>query len=175
MATQLARVSMFLGRRRALAAAATVAVLAAAAVASYAQFTGPGNDAVTPPSGGIGAVTITSPPVGPLTPQINPDDTTPFAVTVDNTGTDSIYVAQITGEVPTYGGCLGWWFTVAPIAPGTITPGEHTYSSSVVLRNTDGDQTACTSQKQTIDWTTRSVPLPATTPKPQVGYLGGGR
>jgi hypothetical protein len=174
VATQFARASTFLGRRRVLGAAATVVVLAAA-VASYAQFTGPGNDAGTPVSSGIGAVTITSPAVGPLSPQINPEDTTPVAVTVNNTGADSVHVAQITGAVATHGGCLGWWFTVAPIAPGTITPGEHTYSSSVVLRNTDGDQTACTSQKQTIDWTTRSVPLPATTPKPQVGYLGGGR
>ena len=165
----------FLRTRGPLGASAAVVALSAVAVASYAQFTGPGSGASTVTSDGIGAVTVSSPTVGPLSPQINPDDTTAITVTVDNTGGSSTYVAQITGAVQTRGGCQSWWFTVEPIAPGTITPGEHTYPSSVILRDTDRDQTACLSQTETIDWTARKVALPPPAPKPALGSFGPGQ
>jgi len=144
----------FLRTRRGLAASATLLVICAASAAAYAQFTSSGSD----PSASAGAatdrVTIGPTTVGPLSPQLNPADTTPVTVTVDNTGASGTFVGRITGAVRTSGGCQSVWFTVAPVAPpGIVAPGEHSYPSSVVLIDDDRNQTACTSQKQTIDWT----------------------
>jgi hypothetical protein len=145
----------YLGTRRGLAVSATLVVLAAGGIAAYAQFTGSGSPGA--PLGGAAAAAalrIADTTVGPLTPQINPSDTTPVSVTVDNTAASSAFVGQISGAVETRGGCLGTWFTVASVPPpGVVTPGTHTYSSSVILNDDDRDQTACTSQTQTIRWT----------------------
>lgn len=141
-----------LGTRRRLAVAATAVALAAGALAAYAELGGPGPGG-TVPLAGTSAVSVAPTTVGPLSPQINPADTTAIEVSVDNTASAAVSVGQITGTVRTSGGCQSAWFTVAPIAaPGPIAPGEHTYPSSVILNDNDRDQTACTSQRQTIDW-----------------------
>lgn len=139
--------------RRGLAAAATAAVAAAVGLAAYAQFS-PSTGA-NPPAGPVGATLSAAPTsVGPLSPQLNPADTTPVTVTVDNTGSASIAIGQISGVVRSSAGCPGSWFTVAPIAaPGQVAPGTHSFGSSVILNDNDRDQSACTSQPRTIDWT----------------------
>jgi hypothetical protein len=166
-----------LGTRRALAASATVIVLAAGAIASDLLFAGSGGGATTTLTAAGGGITIATTTVGPLTPQINPADTTPVTVTVDNTASHTTYVAQIAGAIQTNGACEGSWFSVAPIAPGAIAPGEHTYASSVILNDNDRNQAACTSHTQTIVWKTASVPPARTSPAkstPGVGFLGPG-
>lgn len=166
-----------LGTRRALAVLATLIVLCAGAIASYVLFAGSGGGATTTLSGPGGRITIAATTVGPLTPQINPADTTPITVTVDNTTPHATYVAQISGTIQASGACQSSWFSVAPIAPGTIAPGEHTYASSVILNDNDRNQTACTSHVQRIVWKTAGVPPARTGPAqstPGVGFLGPG-
>ncbi|HLI56921.1 MAG TPA: hypothetical protein VKY26_07770 [Actinomycetota bacterium] len=139
--------------RRGRAAAATLAVLVTGAVAAYAEFSGSGPGPGGPVAAGSAAIAIPSSTVGPLTPQINPADTTPITVTVDNPGPGALTVGEITGQVRQSSGCQSAWFTVASVAaPGSLAPGQHTYASSVILNDNDRDQKACASQKQTIDW-----------------------
>jgi hypothetical protein len=144
----------FFGSRRRLAAAAMLAVLAAGLAAVYAQFNSSGG-AAGPSTGAAGSVArVQATTVGPLTPQLNPADTTPITVTVDNAGPSGAYLGAISGAVRSEGGCLGAWFSVAPVAsPGTVGSGEHSYASSVILNDNDRNQTGCLSRKLTIDWT----------------------
>lgn len=140
--------------RRTLALGALLAALAAAGIAAYAQFSSGGGGTAAP---GAGALTISSPPVGPLSPQLNPADSTPVTVTVTVGGTSPLSVGRLSGSVRPSAGCESSWFTVAPvIAPGSLTPGTHTFASSVILNDDDRNQTACTTHPQTIDWTAAS-------------------
>lgn len=155
-ATLTARIHAASTRRR-LAILSVVVALVGGGVAAYAQFSASGGGTGSFTSTTPGAVTISSPNVGPLYPQINPADTTPLTVTVSVGGSANEFVGQITGTVQTVGGCLGSWFTVAPIAaPGDLTPGNHTFSSSVILNDDDRDQSACAGQTETINWTSES-------------------
>jgi hypothetical protein len=142
--------------RRGLAASAAVLAIAAGAIGAYAEFTS--SPSATGAAAAVsGQVTIAPTRVGPLSPQLNPADTTPITVTVDNTSASNELVGPITGSVRSSGGCLAAWFTVAPVAaPGSVSPGTHTYPSSVILNDDDRNQTACNSVTETIDWTSAS-------------------
>jgi hypothetical protein len=130
-----------------------VVAAAALAVAGYAYFTTAGSGDGSLSTGQIGAVHITNDAVGPLYPQLNPASTTPVAVHVDNTGTGSQYVGQITGAVVDQAGCLGSWFTVAPItAPGVISTGSHDYNTTVILNDNGSNQNTCQDANLTIHW-----------------------
>lgn len=143
------------GRPARLALATTLLALAGAGAATYAERGSPGTGGATVPVAGAGdVITIAPSGVGPLSPQINPADTTPVTLTVENSGASPVSLGTITGSVRTQAGCEGSWFTVAPVvAPGDVAPGAHTYVSSVILNDNDRNQTACTARKLTIDWT----------------------
>jgi hypothetical protein len=141
---------------RGLAVAAALTAACVGVVVAYAA-TATGGGTASFQSGTVGAIAISSPSVGPLYPQLSSAATTPVTVTVDNTGGTSQVVGQITGAVNTSGGCLGSWFTVASIpAPGSLAPGNHTFSSSVILNDTGIDQDACINKSVTISWTSAS-------------------
>ena len=143
-------------RKKGLAVAAAVAVACVGAVVAYAA-TATGGGSGSFQSGTVGAITISSPSVGPLYPQLDPTATTPVTVTVSNAGATSQVVEKITGTVETSGGCLGSWFTVASIAaPGSLTPGNHTFASSIILNDAGVDQDACINLTRTIDWSSAS-------------------
>jgi len=147
----------FIGTKKRAAVAITLVVVAASAVGAYAYFTASGTGTGTFTSGTIGAIHISSNTVGPLFPQTNTASTSPITVTVDNTGASSEYVGQITGTVADNGGCSGSWFTVASITtPGLLTPGTHTFASSVILNDNNGNQNACAGQTETINWVSAS-------------------
>jgi hypothetical protein len=143
----------FIRSKKGIALAASLVVVIAGAVGAYAYFTAAGSGTGTFTSGNVGAITISSATVGPLFPQTDSSQTTALTVTVHNGGASSQYVGQITGTVATNGGCQGSWFSVASIAaPGVLTPGDHTFSSSVILNDNGGNQDACAGQTETINW-----------------------
>ena len=147
----------FIRTRRGLTPVVAVIVTVAAAVGAYAFFSASGSGTGTFTSGTVGAITITNTTVGPLSPQMDSSQTTPLTVTVNNAGATSQFVGAITGSVATNGSCQGSWFTVASVAaPGLLTPGNHTFSSSVIFNDTGTSQNACAGQTETINWTSAS-------------------
>jgi hypothetical protein len=139
-----------------------VALLAvvATAVAEYSLFLaakhggGASSSKIAAASGRIGAVTISSKPVGLLYPVARLRDGMRVKVRVFNNGRGKQYVGTIRGVVANNAGCSGRRnFRVAPIAvPGLLTPGEHDYTSRVALIDNGANQDVCANKTFTINW-----------------------
>ena len=138
-----------------------VALLAvvATAVAEYslllaAKHGGGASSGKIAASGRIGAITISSKPVGLLYPVARLRDGMRVKVRVFNNGRGKQYVGRIRGIVANNAGCSGRAnFRIAPIAaPGLLTPGEHDYTSRVALIDNRVNQDVCANKTFTINW-----------------------
>ena len=141
----------FLKQKKAVVALAAVAVVALAAIGAYAYFTSTGSGAGSATVGSSSTVALSSPSVGPLYPGAT---ATPVTVTINNPGTGSEFVGTVSGTVTTNGGCLGSWFTVAPISYNTEVAGgaSPTAATTVALNNLALNQDACQGKTMAIAW-----------------------
>jgi len=128
------------------------AVAAMASVGAYAYFSASGSGSGTAAVGSASNIVLSSDAVTGLYPG---NAATPLTVHVSNPGGGNQYVDQITGAVATQGGCLGSWFTVAPINYAqNLAPGAGPdASSSVSLDESNSNQNACQGLTMTINWT----------------------
>jgi len=130
---------------------AVAAVAAAIAVGGYAYFTATGSGTGSATTGSVGNLTIQNdPPTG-----IWPDGVGHnFNVYVYNPGSGNQWVNTISGNVQTFSGCWGYWFTVSPIVVhGYVAPGWNTFTGTITMPADDSDdQTGCTTQPLTINW-----------------------
>ena len=142
----------FLKQKKGIAALAALAVVAMGAMGAYAYFTSTGSGAGSATVGSASAVNLSSPSVGPLYPG---SGTVPVTVTIANPGTGSQFVGTVNGTVTTQGGCLGTWFTVAPIAYNAEVAGgaSPTAATTVQMDNVASSQDSCQGLTMAIAWT----------------------
>ena len=142
----------FLKQKKGIAALAAVAVVALGAVGAYAFFSSTGSGSGSATVGTASTINLSSPVVGPLYPG---SGTVPVTVTINNPGTGSQLVGTISGAVTDQAGCLGSWFTVAPISYNTEVAGgaSPTAATTVLLGNAAVNQDACQGKTMVIAWT----------------------
>ena len=142
----------FLTKKKGIATLTAIAVVVLGAVGAYAYFTAPGSGAGSATVGNASPINLSSPSVGPLYPG---SGTVPVTVTVNNPGTGSQLVGTISGTVTTQGGCLGTWFTVAPINFNAQVAGgaSPTAATTVQMNNPAVNQDACQGLTMNIAWT----------------------
>ena len=141
----------FLKQKKGIATLAAVAVVALGAVGAYAYFTSTGTGAGQATVGAASTINLSSPSVGPLYPG---SGTVPVTVTINNPGTGSQLVGTVSGTVTTQGGCLGSWFTVAPINYNQQVAGgaSPTAPTTVQMTNPAVNQDACQNLTMAIVW-----------------------
>jgi hypothetical protein len=130
--------------------AATVAVVAS--VVGYAYFTNSGSGTGNAGVGTSTAITLSSGAVSGLLPG---GPAVPVTVTVTNPGAGSQYVDTISGLVTTQAGCLGTWFTVAPITyQQTLLAGASSAPLATTITMIDSltNQDVCKSLTMVINW-----------------------
>jgi hypothetical protein len=130
---------------------ATLVVVAASAIGAYAYFTANGAGAGSATVGSASAIQLSSPVVGDLYPGAT---ATPVTVSINNPGSGNQFVGTISGSVTTQGGCLGSWFTVAPVAFNTnVLHGTTvTAPTTVSLDESNSNQNACQGLTMAIAW-----------------------
>lgn len=142
----------FLKRKKGIAALAAAVVVAIGAIGAFAYFTSTGSGSGSATVGSASTMVLSSPNVGTLYPG---SGTVPVTVTINNPGTGSQYVGTISGTVTTQGGCLGSWFTVAPITYNAQVAGgaSPTANTTVEMNNVASSQDACQGLTMAIAWT----------------------
>ena len=142
----------FLKQKKGIVALAAVVVVAIGAIGAYAYFTSTGSGAGSATVGTSSTVNLSSPLVGTLYPG---SGTVPVTVTINNPGTGSQLVGTISGTVTDQAGCLGAWFTVAPIAYNAQVAGgaSPTAATTVAMNNLAVNQDPCQGLTMAIAWT----------------------
>jgi len=139
-------------RRRTWVLLAVLVAAAVAAVSGYAYFTAAGVGTGSANTGSVATLQITS-----TTPSgIWPDGADhAITVVVNNTGGGPQHVGTISGNVETFPGCWGYWFQVDSIViNGDVPVGLSNHPTNIRMPvDTVDDQTGCTTQPLTIDWT----------------------
>jgi hypothetical protein len=137
--------------KKGIALLATLVVAAAAAVGAYAYFSSTGAGSGSAAVGNSSTIILSSDPVGNLFPG---GPSIPVTVHVVNPGGGNEQVNTITGAVQDNGGCLGSWFTVAPINYNQdLSPGAGPdASTTVTLNDIHAPQDACQGATMTINW-----------------------
>jgi hypothetical protein len=145
----------FIKSKKGVALLATLAVAVLAAVGAYAYYTSSGTGTGSATGGAAYAansVQLSSDAISGLYPG---GDAVPVTVHVHNPNPGAAYVDQITGSVADNGGCMGSWFTVAPIDYGQDVAKESdgpNTSTTVTFNDNSGDQDACQNASLTITW-----------------------
>ena len=139
--------------KKGLALLAVLVVAAVAAIGGYAYFSSTGSGSGTAGVGSSTPVTLSSAGVTGLYPG---GTSVPVTVSIQNTGGGNEYVDTISGTVADNAGCLGSWFTVAPVTyQNTVAPGKTVSASptTVTLNESGSNQDACQGKTMTINWT----------------------
>ncbi len=138
-------------KRRVIVTAVVAVALAIASGVAYAYFTAAGAGTGSATVGSSTAIAITSDSVTGLYPG-GADVTVP--VHVQNNGSGSQYVANVTGTVATNGTCLGTWFQVDTVAlNATILHGATSNTTTKVrMLDSASNQNACQGLTMTINW-----------------------
>jgi len=147
----------FIKSKKGLVLLATLVVAAAAAIGGYAYFTSTGAGQGSASVGSSGAITLTSNAVSGLYPG-GAAKTVTLNVFNNNAGDE--YVGTISGSVEdiTTGpnaGCMGSWFSVAPVTYNTtVLAGATTHPTTTISMPSDtvDNQNACQGAALTIDW-----------------------
>lgn len=134
-----------------------IALAIGAAGGAYAYFTSTGSGTGSATVGSSSNIAITSDaPSASLYPGA---PAASVAVHLHNPGSGNEYVGTVTGTVEdiTSGpnaGCLGTWFTVAPITYNSEVNAGATNNTSTTISMTDASasQDACQGATLTIDW-----------------------
>ena len=142
----------FFRTKRGVALLVTLLAAVIAAVIAYAYFTASGSGTGTATVGSATNVVLTSDPVSGL----SPGQSTPVTIHVHNPGSADEFVGTITGSVEDNGGCLGAWFSVAPVDYNQMVAGNTTgdTSTSIEMIETHTNQDPCQGATVTIDWST---------------------
>jgi hypothetical protein len=141
----------FLTSKKGIVLLATSVAAVVAAMGAYAYFSSTGTGAGSATVGSSGGILLSSPVVGDLYPGAA---ATPVTVSINNPNPGNEYVGTISGVVTTQGGCLGSWFTVAPIAFNTNVLHNTTVTSptTVSLDESNSNQDACQGKTMAIVW-----------------------
>jgi hypothetical protein len=128
-----------------------VAVAIALAAGALAYFTSNGSGTGTATVGSATAIVLSSPPVGDLFPG---GADVPVTVTIQNPGSGSQFVNQVSGSVADNAGCLGSWFQVDTVTYGaTLAPGaSDTADTNVRMLDSGTNQDVCQGKSMTINW-----------------------
>jgi len=139
-------------RRRTWVLLAVLVAAAVAAVSGYAYFVTSGSGTGTATVATPGGITIWNDDPGGLWPDSAWHS---MNVYLNVPGGGNQYVTSVSGNVATYGGCLGTFFEVYTIPVNSEeTPGTHTLTGYVrMLTNESLDQTPlCEGAPMTINW-----------------------
>jgi hypothetical protein len=129
-----------------------VAAAIALGAGALAYFTSAGSGTGTATVGSATAIVLSSPPVGTLYPG---GADVPVTVTIQNPGSGSQFVGQVSGTVADNAGCLGTWFQVDTVTyNNTLAAGASaTASTAVRMLDSGTNQNVCQGKTMTINWT----------------------